>query len=259
MWPFNKKSFSKYGWKPDTPDHRDFLKVSPPVSCPTKVDLRTTGLLPEVWNQGQLGSCVAHSTGAAFDFCLGKSNKSAWMPSRLFIYYNARAIENSINSDNGCMIRDAVKQLNALGVCHEDIWPYSVNKFASKPTAKCYAQASLGQIVQYSRVAQTQRDIEATLAQGFPICCGISIYESFESEVVAKSGMVPMPLASEPSLGGHAVLIVGYDHAKRLFIMRNSWGTEWGDKGHFYISYDYLLNKNLADDFWVLQQVELTA
>ena len=249
-----KKKYFKYGWNPDLPDHRDLYKAHKPMACPPKVDLRTTGFLPPIWDQGSLGSCVAHATAAAYEFILGKDKEPDWMPSRLFIYYNARVLENSVASDDGCQIRDAVKQLNSLGACHEDIWPYQIPKFPIKPLAKCYAQAKKDQVIQYSRILQTEQELEACLAGGYPICCGISLYESFETPAAAQVGLIPMPNLTERALGGHAVLVVGYDHIRRLFIMRNSWGEDWGDKGYFYLPYDYLLKPSLADDFWVLQQ-----
>jgi C1A family cysteine protease len=95
--------------------------------------------------------------------------------------------------------------------------------------------------------------MKACLASGYPFIFGFTVYDSFESDAVAKTGIVPMPSKTELVLGGHAVMAVGYDDSKKWFIVRNSWGEDWGDKGYFYIPYDYLTNKNLASDFWTIK------
>ena len=102
---------------------------------------------------------------------------------------------------------------------------------------------------------QTLDQLKGCLAAGYPIVFGFSVYESFETQAVAKTGKVPMPKSKEKQLGGHAVLAVGYDDASKRFIVRNSWGTGWGLQGYFTIPYDYLTDGNLADDFWTIKQV----
>jgi C1A family cysteine protease len=246
----------KSGWKPDIPDHRDVYRIHKPQINPLTGDLRKTGFLPSIWNQGELGSCVAHSTLAAYVYCLGLQGILEFMPSRLMAYYNARVKENSVNEDNGCQIRTAVKELNNLGVCHEDLWPYKIRKFSKKPDDNCYYQANKEKVLQYSRVGQTENEIESCITNGYPVCVGITLYDSFESDEVAKNGIISLPGLKENCIGGHAVLIVGYDHVKRMFILRNSWDVDWGEVGYFYVPYDYILNANLADDFWILQMIE---
>jgi len=93
------------------------------------------------------------------------------------------------------------------------------------------------------------------LAGGIPFLIGISVYESFESDAVAKTGVVPLPEKDETLLGGHAVVCCGYDTAERTFRCRNSWGTDWGVTGYFTLPFEYLLDPNLSDDFWVVQSV----
>ena len=113
------------------------------------------------------------------------------------------------------------------------------------------------QALSYRRLNNSNiNDLKSALAQGFPFVCGISIYESFESSTVAESGIVPMPDPSEKQLGGHAILCVGYNDDSKTFIMRNSWGPDWGMAGYFTLPYAYLTNINLADDFWVITKVE---
>lgn len=94
------------------------------------------------------------------------------------------------------------------------------------------------------------------LNQGFSFVIGFLVYPSFESPMVAKTGMVPLPKPNEVSLGGHAITIVGYDDSKNSFYARNSWGLNWGLKGYFYIPYSYLSNPNLASDAWTIMVME---
>jgi len=253
------KESRNYGWRPQLPDHRDFqFAVEPHVlkALPPKVDLRPT--CPPIVDQGQLGSCTANAIAAAHRFDQIKQKATVnFEPSRLFIYYNERVIEGTVKQDAGAEIRDGIKTLNQLGACTETTWPYVISKFKTKPTAKAFTEALLHQSVKYQAVTQTLDQLKGTLASGFPIVYGFTVYDSFESDAVAKNGIVPMPAKTESVLGGHAVLCVGYDDTKQWFITMNSWGTGWGDKGYFYIPYSYLTNANLASDFWVVQSIEV--
>ena len=175
--------------------------------------------------------------------------------SRLFIYYNERVIEHTVQEDSGAMIRDGIKTLVKQGVCSERSWPYVIAKFAKKPGAACYKEARDHQVTVYARL-ETADEMRACLADGFPFVFGFSVYESFESATVARTGVAPMPRRNEKLLGGHAVLAVGYDDARKRFLVRNSWGTGWGMKGYFTLPYDYLGDRNLCDDFWTIRRQE---
>jgi C1A family cysteine protease len=179
-----------------------------------------------------------------------KQGIPAFMPSRLFIYYNERAIEHTTKSDSGAQIRDGIKSVNKQGVCPESEWDYNISKFTKKPSKNCYADALKDKVIQYASISQDLILLKSCLALGFPIVFGISVFDSFESDEVAKTGIVPMPQKSESSLEGHCIKSVGYDDSKERFIVKNSWGTSWGDKGYCYIPYEYVLNQGLASDFW---------
>ncbi|HVD98086.1 MAG TPA: C1 family peptidase [Cytophagaceae bacterium] len=245
----------KYTWKPDLPDHRDYAYVAKKtISLPPLVDLRIT--YTTVYDQGQLGSCTGNSISMTIDMQRVKQGLAPMKPSRLFIYYNERAMEGSIGEDSGAQIRDGIKSVSKIGYCPEAEWPYKITKFKTKPAKKCYTDAAQNLVKQYSRINNTVLDdLKSVLASGFTFVFGMTVYESFESAKVAKSGMVPMPSKKEKSLGGHAVCCVGYDDSKQCFIVRNSWGKSWGDGGHFYLPYAYITNTNLADDFWTIRLI----
>jgi C1A family cysteine protease len=249
----------RYGWQPDLPDHRDFRYEAPRAilkKLPTKVDLRK--LCPPIYDQGDLGSCTANAIGAAFEFDLLKQNRADdFTPSRLFIYYNERVMEHSVNSDNGAAIRDGIKSVNKQGVCPEKMLPYIITRFAVKPNDACYKEALKHQVLSYHRVSRALNQMKGCLADGFPFVFGFTVYESFESPTIAKTGKLNLPKKNEKVVGGHAVLAVGYDEPSKRFIVRNSWGTDWGLKGYFSIPYGYLNEENLSDDFWTIRIVEI--
>ena len=219
---------------------------------PAKVDLRAK--CPPVYDQGQLGSCTANAIGAAIQFDRRKQKlKSDFCPSRLFIYYNERAMEGTIKSDSGAQIRDGIKSVAHEGACPEKDWPYEIQKFQERPSKVCYRNALKCRALTYQRVVQTLTQFKGCLASGYPFVFGFTVYESFEGEEVAKTGKVEMPKPSEKTVGGHAVMAVGYDDAAQRFIVRNSWGPKWGMKGYFTMPYSYVTENNLADDFWTIR------
>jgi len=223
---------ARYGWVPDLPDQRDHLYAAP------------------------VGSCTANAIAAAIEFDRLKQKLGDFTPSRLFIYYNERAMEHTIDSDSGAQIRDGIKSVGQQGDCPESEWPYVIAKFTTKPPAKCYADALKYKVVLYQRVTQMLSQLRGCLASGYPFVFGFTVYEGFESAQVARTGHASMPRSGEQVVGGHAVVGVGYDDAKQWFIVRNSWGARWGMKGYFTLPYAYVTDDNLANDFWTIRIVQ---
>jgi C1A family cysteine protease len=209
-----------------------------------------------VYDQGNLGSCTANAIAGALEFDMMKQHEQAFTPSRLFIYYNERAKEGTVASDAGAAIRDGIKSVHKQGACSEEWWPYNIAAFAEEPPEACYQDALAHRSISYMRVHQSLSQMKACLAAGFPFAFGFSVYESFESDAVAQTGIIPMPAHDEGVLGGHAVMAVGYDDAPQWFVCRNSWGTDWGAQGYFYMPYSYLQSADLASDFWAIRTVE---
>jgi len=217
-------------------------------------------------DQGELGSCTANAIAYAYAFDeIKQKNSEIFLPSRLFIYYNERLIEGTVDSDSGAELRDGMKVINQYGVCDEHLWIYDPTKFAVKPPDNIYREAKKAKAIKYYRIDlssdQAPEDrvnhLKRALINGFPFVFGIMVYESFESDQVAFTGIVPMPQSGEQLLGGHAVCAVGFDDTQDngYFIVKNSWGPNWGINGYFYLPYGYVADPNLASEFWIVQTV----
>lgn len=230
------------GYIPDLGDPRDFKYKLTHVARPQSVDLRDK--LPPSWDQGQLGSCTAFALTAAVAFLHGFTGSQLWL------YYKERVIEHTTKQDAGAMIRDGIKVLAKDGLPPEDAWPYDISKFAKRPTAKSYKEAKQELIGEYQRLPGCSAYLDC-LATGNPFVVGITVFESFESLAVEKTGEVPMPDPKEQPIGGHAVCVVGY-RPDGSFVVRNSWGPDWGDHGSFYLPQAYLANVDLATDAWMI-------
>lgn len=241
----------KYGWRRDNPDWRDKTKYYSIVNNKnTTSDLRDK--CPTIYNQLNLGSCTANALAFSYQF----DEKTAdFTPSRLFIYYNERKMENTIDSDSGASLRDGIKTINKIGVCNEDNWIYEPNNFTDKPPENCYNEAKLHRTVKYHKIKQELNQFKGCIKSGYPFVFGFSVYQSFESDEVASTGIMPLPAKDEKLLGGHAVAAVGFDDSKKCMIVRNSWGEDWGDNGYFYMPYKYIINPSFCSDFWVVEKV----
>src|SRR5512136_3117653 len=161
------RKIARYGWVPDIPDNRDimFRRVYRiPATLPPLVDLRPQ--CSPVEDQGQLGSCTANALVGALEFLMIKNKKPFADMSRLFVYYNERVIEHTVNQDAGAMIRDGIKTLAKQGVCTETLWPYDIKAFTKKPAPACYKEALKYEILSYQRI-DTVDEMRSCLADGF--------------------------------------------------------------------------------------------
>lgn len=240
-----------YGWIPDIPDRRDYLysAIRPVIRIPKKVDLRRG--CSKIEQQGRLGSCTAQALAGSIEFLDKKIDSKYVDVSRLFIYYNERAIEGTVEYDSGASLRDGIKTLKNDGACHEKTWPYVISKFDKKPLRKCYGEAKKHLIRSYHRL-NTLQEMLTCLTEGYPFVFGFTVYESFESPEVERTGAVHMPKKGERTIGGHAVMAVGYSKSDKRFLVRNSWGKSWGIDGYFTMPFKYL--ETLAADFWTIRR-----
>jgi hypothetical protein len=263
----------RYDWRPDLPDYRDisFRSVIPVAeTLPPRVDLRP-GMSPVV-NQGSLGSCTGNAIAACLEYLQLKQieepgkgpqeydDDEFFHVSRLFIYWNERAYMGTLYQDSGAFLRDGIKSLQQHGACRENIWPYLNKNVFKRPHDPAYEEARQYKISEYLRI-RTLREMKQCLSQGLPFVFGFMTFESFESVETAATGIMKMPTSRDRDLGGHAVCAVGYDDDftfkgghKGAMIVRNSWGSAWGDKGYFYMPYDYISDPNLSDDFWAVRK-----
>lgn len=242
----------KYGWKPDLPDQKDIWATFPEkVFVKDVVDLRSD--MPEVYDQGHLGSCTANALCGAFVFDIKKQKLDLFNPSRLFLYFNERVIENSIEYDSGASLRDGIKVLDTIGVCKEEYCPYDIQSFKYKPTDQAYEDASLNKVVKYRRIRPIIDDFKRSISLGFPVVFGFSVYESFETPDVERTGIMPMPKQGEKILGGHAVVACGYDD--KYLLVRNSWGSDWGQTGYFWMPYKFVNPRNCSDS-WLIEKIK---
>jgi C1A family cysteine protease len=254
-----------YGWRHQLPDARDKLYAARlSAAPPAEYDLRPA--MPPVYDQGQLGSCTGNAIAGSMEYERDRQGLSDFVPSRLFIYYNERALEGTASSDSGAVIKDGIKVVNSEGVCPETLWPYEIAMFAVKPPRRCYVAALTERLLQYEAI-QTLGDLKDAISSNLAVVFGFTVYESFESSAVAQTGVMPMPAPGERVVGGHAVAAVGYSDPKGHVIVRNSWGPSWGDAGYFYMPYQYMTGTtkssdgapingaHLASDFWALELV----
>ena len=238
-------------WVPDKLDSRDYKYRITTKPSPNSVDLRS--YCSPIENQGSLGSCTGQAIAGAIEL-LNKRNRKPTDVSRLFIYYYERLLLGTVNYDSGAYIRDGIKATNHYGASLESYWPYDIRKFRQEPISEAKTDALNRKVTRYERVNDFNGCVDA-LSNGYPVIMGFRVYDSFMSKNVARTGIMPYPNTKrEKLLGGHAVLLVGYNKSKKVFIARNSWGTNWGDKGYFYMPFN-VINPNMSSDYWIIKSV----
>ncbi len=248
----------KFGLKRQPIDERDY-KFRDYIdydfkNLPDKIDLRNI-VNNEVLNQGSLSSCTANAMCVALKTCLIKEEVPIFTPSRLFIYANTRILESTdLDDDIGATLRGTCKAVSKYYVCDEIEYPYLVEKYNQKPQDHIYENAKKHNKFNYISVPRNLKYIKICLFNGFPVIFGIMIYDSFENKETMTTGNIQIPnTETEEYLGGHALELCGYDDNKQIFILQNSWGNLVGDNGYFYIPYKYVLDSELAFDFWCIK------
>lgn len=249
---------NKYGWLKQPQDDRDFKSLR--YQLINQEILPSNYTLPiklSIYDQEPLGSCGANGGSSCFTYEAKQKNiRTTFKPSRLFLYYNARAINGWENEDSGVYIRDIFKTLSKEGICSESNMPYDISKFTIKPSDKAYKNAKLHSVTEYAAVENNIDIIKKTVMSGACIEFGFNVYESFESgNWDSTTGIMPIPLPNESLLGGHAVIIIGWSDEKQSFLIQNSWGKNWGLKGLFWMPYSYMISKE-CDDFWCIEQIK---
>jgi len=259
----------------DHPRPTDVVHRAPPhvvADLPGAVDLRTRVAATDwpVWDQLGLPSCTAHAVAGAALFEMAVAKRTPlFQPSRLFLYYCERVLDKDVSAAVDSYVRDGMQVLMDHGVCADAsapdvpadaVWKYDPAAFATKPPAACFAFARRHVGFNPMRVAEKLEHLRGRLAQGHPFTICISMFASFESPATKATGDVPMPTAAERAgrSTGHAMAVVGYDDAKKLFLVRNSMGTTWGQGGYGTMPYDYVLDPVLSDQysFWTLKLEE---
>jgi C1A family cysteine protease len=255
----------KLNHKKDPHDSRDrkFQSFMLAQHLPASVDLSYK--MPGVLDQGELGSCTAHSTTYNIHYMADHHSKLNKLPpvfgsrpSRLFQYANSRILDGTpLNDDAGSSLRTAFQAVAEYGACDETDWDYQPSHYYIKPSQKAYGDAKKHKHFQYKSVPQTELALKQALANGYPISFGISVYDSFMSDNTMRTGIVPMPNTNTEQLQGfHAIILCGFNDAEHMFTFENSWGTSVGlpnKPGFFKIPYKYVLDPNLASDFWICE------
>ena len=255
---------ARFGWVRDLPDQRDHLYAAPPQylsALPSQVDLRPQ--CPPIYDQGQIGSCTANAIGAAHEFNQMKQKlvaPSPFVPSRLFIYYNERAIEHSIGSDSGAQIRDGMKSIAKQGVCREDpTWPYDAEPFppnkllTKKPSAAAYQEAMKYQAIQYQRVPQVLSQMKGCLAEGYPVCLWLHGVRELREPASRQArccadAVRPDESGARRPRGAGGWLRRCQSGSSCAIRGASGWG-----KGPLHMPYLYLNDSSLAADFWTLR------
>jgi len=217
------------------PDSRDYRYIPSNNVLRKTVDLREWDSLVE--DQFELGSCVGNAITNSFELQVKRLYPSTFVElSRLFVYYNARLLEGTVDEDAGTTIRSGVRGLSKFGVCTEELWPYTIHKFDDRPTSASYEDAKKRKIPSY-RSLKNVDEITAAVNDNYPVVVGVTLYTKFA--FLNESNYVVEKESEASFFGYHAVTIVGYDLDKKEFLVKNSFGNNWGINGYFIMPFDY--------------------
>lgn len=260
----------RYWLERDTPDPRDhnfafrLTTEHDKRKLPARVDLRDKCL--PAFNQGNAGTCTAHAIAGAYAYLHRVRKARHFRPSPRFVFYNEMAMTGQLGQKCVVRLRDALKAVAEMGVCPESHCRYkdSDRLLHTKPQKHAFEAARKRRVVSYHRILIEEhshkdflRHLKHCLADGYPFVFGFLTYESFDKRRGKwKDGIMPIPQRKKEKLqGGHAVMGVGYDDSKNAFVIRNSWGPEWGKDGYFLMPYELISNPIMAFDFWTIRDV----
>lgn len=234
----------------DEIEKRDFRSPIPSSGLPKAVDLRSW--MTPVEDQGSIGSCTSNALAGALEYLIHREKNAHVDLSRLFVYFGQRLWDDRVREDSGASIASGIRVLSRVGIPREASWPYAKDLFAVQPPEAVFQEAATHRVLDWWHVPIDGDALRGCLAAGFPVTFGTRVTESFVK--TPTSGMCGMPSgADDKKHGRHALLLVGYDDAKRVFITRNSWGYDWGDRGYVYMPYDYVLNRKWTQSGWAIR------
>ena len=255
----NSRLGRRYGHIKDTfnPNHK-VMQVPHFNAGELPTSFSNIDLMVPIYDQLNTSSCTGNSYLAQIEAERIRQGLPALNGSRLFPYYNGRLVEGNTSQDCGAQICDVQAGGNRYGVCLESSYPFSQDNVTVQPSPLAYSEALKFKTINFQKVPQSIPVIKYLLSQRYTVNLGIQVYESFESDEVARTGIVPMPdKVKEQLMGGHAVLIIGFSDDTQTFLVRNSWGSGWGQQGgYFTLPYSYVADPSLASDLWVVEQVQ---
>ncbi|CAF2396943.1 unnamed protein product [Rotaria sp. Silwood2] len=232
----------------------------PSNHLPSHVDLRQ--YMTPVEDQADMSTCAANAFAGACEYIIKRHTGEHVDVSRLFIYYNGQMIDQrSLDvTDDGASKQNTVLGMRKFGICEESLWPYDEQLLNKEPPPHVYEAASHVTVIPL-KIPRNLVAMKTCLANEVPFLIGIRLLSSATAEAKKNQGYISMPnpaSAAVAKTGTHAVLVVGYDDRTRHFIVRNSWGRDWGVHGYFYIPYEYLLEKRLVnylDGIWAITDI----